>query len=242
MAFLNNSLRKTISQFILLNFVVFYFGSSHLDLRAETPPDQPPQSEVKTQFTNPYFKPGDAVEISVFPDTSSFLNNVFPIDGEGYIFLPVVGRTQVVAMSETEFINFLSKNFTPYLRTPSIQVRPLIRASLLGGFARPDLYYIDPNHTLWDLVQMAGGTLREDGLKKMKWERNQKEIESNLIAYYQAGKSLTDMGFRSGDQLWTKSPTITSGWDRFFSYALPIVSIGITVWSVYMTTYIVSRY
>ena len=242
MTFLNNTLRKIISQFILLNFVVFYFGSFHLELRAEAPPDQAPQTEGRTQFSNPYFKPGDAVEITVFPDTSSFLNNVFPIDGDGYVFLPVVGRTQVVAMSETEFINFLSKNFTPYLRTPTIQVRPLIRASLLGGFTRPDLYYIDPNHTLWDLVHMAGGTLREDGLKKMKWERNQKEIESNLIAYYQSGKSLTDMGFRSGDQLWTKTPTDRNNLDRFLSYALPIASIGITIWSVYMTTYVIQRY
>ena len=206
-------------------------------VHAETPNPLPPQQRSNLSPLRQTFKAGDAVQIIVFPDTSSFLNNTFPIDGNGNIFLPIVGKTKIDNMSETEFIQFLSDNFTQYLRSPQIQVRPLIRTSLLGGFARPSLYYIDPNQTVWDLVHLAGGTIAEDGLKKMKWSRDNKTIESNLIPYYQSNKSLYQLGFRSGDQIWTPIPTErVSFWEGFVRYFIPIAGLGVTAFTIWYTT------
>jgi protein involved in polysaccharide export with SLBB domain len=204
---------------------------------AESPnPGEPPQQRSSVSFNRQTFKAGDAVQISVYPDTSSFLHNVFPIDGDGYIFLPIVGKTKIVNMTEQEFIAFINDNFTQYLRTPVVQVRPLIRASLLGGFIRPNLYYVDPDQTLWDLIHRAGGTLSEDGLKKMRWTRDNKTIGSNLISYYQSGKSLSQIGFRSGDQIWTPSPSQRNFWDNVVRYVLPVATLGISIYTVYLTT------
>jgi protein involved in polysaccharide export with SLBB domain len=188
------------------------------------------------------FKEGDAVQISVYPDTSSYLHNVFPIDGQGYIFLPIVGKIKIVNMTEQDFSAFLNENFAQYLRTPVVQVRPLIRASLLGGFVRPDLYYIDPNQTLWDLVHLAGGTLSEDGLIKMKWSRDNKTIKSNLISYYQSGKSLSQIGFHSGDQIWTPTPREGGFWNSIIRYGIPFISLGLTIYTIYISTQLSARY
>ena len=229
---------------LLMGFLMIYitFQPVQKMLYAETPNPEPPQQRSNVSITRQTFKAGDAVQISVYPDTSSFLHNVFPIDGDGYIFLPIVGKTRIINMTEQEFVAYINENFTQYLRTPVVQVRPLIRASLLGGFIRPNLYYVDPDQTLWDLIHRAGGTLNEDGLKKMKWSRDNKTIESNLIPYYQSSKSLSQIGFHSGDQIWTPSPSQRNFWDNVVRYVLPVATLGISIYTVYLTTQISARY
>ena len=85
------------------------------------------------------FVPGDAVFISAFPDTSSFLNGMFPIDDRGYVELPLYGKAKISHMSREQFINFLRQNFQEWLRYPNLYVKPLIRVSVLGAGARPGI-------------------------------------------------------------------------------------------------------
>lgn len=189
------------------------------------------------------FTPGDAVLISAFPDTTSFLNQVFPIDDRGYIDLPIIGKVKISDMTRQELIDFLKENFRDYLRYPYVNVKPLIRASVLGGVPHPGFYYVDPDQTLWDLIHMVGGTLDEDGLKDMRWERDRKVVEKNLIPYLQKGVSLRTMGFRSGDQIWVKSPGKPGLVDKILSYT-PLVTLAISFFTLYFTyqrTFILAR-
>ena len=150
-----------------------------------------------------HFTAGDGLRIVVYPDSASFLNNIYPIDSDGNIFLPVAGKVKVTSMTVEQLIMFLQKNFQQYLRYPEIQVRPLIRVSMLGGFFRPGLYYVEPDRSIWDLVYLAGGTQNEDGLKELRWERDRRVVAGNLIPYIESGDAISAIGFRSGDQIWT---------------------------------------
>ena len=122
--------------FILTFLFLFQFGEFVIQVRAEEPSSPLPQSDGNSRFRNRTFKAGDAVEISVYPDTSSFLHGIFPIDGEGFIYLPIKGKVKIIEMSVAEFSEYLTANFKQYIRTPDVLVRPLIRVSLLGGFNR----------------------------------------------------------------------------------------------------------
>lgn len=203
-----------------------------------------PQSTPQGFSVKPHvFVPGDAVLISAFPDTTSFLNQVFPIDDRGYIDLPIIGKVKISDMTRQEFINFLKDNFRDYLRYPYVNVKPLIRVSVLGGVPRPGFYYVDPDQTLWDLIHMVGGTLDEDGLKNMRWERDRKVVEKNLIPYLQKGVSLRSMGFRSGDQIWVRSPGKPGLIDKVLSYT-PLVTMALSFFTLYFTyqrTFILGR-
>lgn len=185
-------------------------------------------------------RPGDAIQILVYPDTTSFLHDIFRVDGEGNIFLPVVGKVRVTDMSEQEFIQFIKDNFSNYLKGPNLQVKHLIGLSLLGGFHRPGMYYIDQNITLWQLIQMAGGTVHENGLKTMKWERSKKVINDDLISYIQSGQSLRNIGMKSGDQIWTKTPGQAGFLERSTQIVLPFVSVAVSVYTLYLTYYLIS--
>lgn len=158
---------------------------------------------LKRSDKGQFFFPGDAVRISLPLDTTSFLNGVYPIDEDGIIVLPIIGEFLVTALSTQEFEEIIRKDFEIYLRFPEVQVSPLIRVSLLGGFARPGMYYVEPQRSIWDLISIAGGTNSEKGLGKLRWERDRKIVQKDLIPLIESGRSLRSIGFKSGDQLWT---------------------------------------
>ncbi|MEJ2053186.1 MAG: polysaccharide biosynthesis/export family protein [Calditrichaceae bacterium] len=180
------------------------------------------------------FKPGDGLAINTFPDTASFLNNVFPIDDRGFAEFPIIGKVKVTAMTKKELENYLKETFRAWLRNPNIYIKPVVRISLLGGFRRPGLYYIDHNSSLWQAVRLAGGPLLEEGIYEMKWERDGDEQKGDLIKYFESGISLRRMGFHSGDQLRTKLPDSRTAWDTVQNF-LPIVSLATTVALAYLT-------
>ncbi len=225
-----------IKPIVILILGVLVFSTT---INAQTSPQGPtrqtqivsPQPENISEEEYP-FHPGDGVLVSVFPDTASFLNRIFPIDDTGHILMPIVGKVNVSKMTEQELVDFILKNFNEYLKYPYVQVRPLIRVSVLGGVRRPGFYYIDPNRSLWELIYETGGPVREDGLKKMKWERNREFVSKDLIPYLQSGQSLAHMGLKSGDQIWTPSQRART-WVDIFRDLMIVASFFMTFYVIY---------
>ena len=188
---------------------------------------------IYAQESNP-FKPSDGIYINVFPDTNSFLNGIFAIDDRGYVELPLVGKLNVSRMSESAFISYIKKTFKTYLRYPNVYVKPVVRISLLGGFTRPGLYYVDLNSSLWEAVLLAGGTTTAEGIYEMRWERNQDEETDDVTPLFESGISLRSMGFKSGDQIWTTSPGDRTVWDTI-SDIMPMLTFSVAIFSLYST-------
>jgi protein involved in polysaccharide export with SLBB domain len=191
------------------------------------------------------FIPGDAIKVSVFPDTNLFPSGVYLIDGEGYVDLPVLGYLKITSMSVVDLTELLKKSYMPFIRYPYIVVRPLLRISLFGGFARPGLYYVDPHVTLWDAVRLGGTTVRKDGLNKMVWERDHSIIQKDVVPYFQSQKSLYQIGFQSGDRLSvTNKPELTK-WEMFRTDILPFLSIvlsaAMSAATLYNTYYVIKE-
>jgi protein involved in polysaccharide export with SLBB domain len=191
-----------------------------------------------TNSIRPFVK-GDAVRIMVAPDSVHFINGIYQIDDNGSVFLPIIGNVKIDTMSEKELSSFLNAVYLHYLRYPSLQVQPLIRVSLLGGFQKPGLFYVSPSSSLWEVVALAGGPVREDGLKKMKWERNGILKGMELLTPMESGVSLATMGIKSGDQLWITHVPKRDGWEIFTTDILPIVSISVSAVSATASLYFV---
>ena len=162
--------------------------------------------EQSTGAGGAVFVPGDAVSISTLPDSASFLNNVFPIDDRGYVEFPIYGKVKISHMSKDQLVAYIKDQFRNELLYDNLQVKPMVRISVLGGVPTPGFYYFDPDRSLWEVLQEVGGTQDEDGLKQMRWKRSGKAVEENLIPSLQSGISLKRMGFRSGDQIWVRTP------------------------------------
>jgi protein involved in polysaccharide export with SLBB domain len=183
------------------------------------------------------FAKGDAVRIAVFQDSLHFVNGIYHIDDDGCVFLPIVGKIKIDTMPERNLTSYLNSAYLQFLRYPTIQVQPLIRISLLGGFAKPGLFYVSPSASLWDAVAMAGGPAREDGIKKITWERDGKTVNNDLLQSIESGVSLKTMGIRSGDQFWVTHVSVRDGWEIFTTGVLPILSVSVTAAATTATVY-----
>jgi len=185
-----------------------------------------------------YISPGNGIQLTVFPDTSGFPNGIYQINDHGCVQFPIIGEVNVKTISLIELQEIVKKAYTPYLNYPNIEIKPVIRVSLLGGFYQPGLYWVEPTASLWDLVKLGGGTIREDGVNKIKWIRESKQLSQNIPMLYQSGQSLATIGFKSGDQIRvTTRPKETFG-DIFLTRILPILSFTLTTVTSAATTYL----
>lgn len=190
---------------------------------------------IQSQSSETYpFKPSDGVFVNTFPDSNSFLNRVFPIDDRGYAEFPIVGKIDVSKMTEKQLIDFIKQTFKNYLRYPNVYVKPMVRISMLGGFQRPGLYYVDLNNSLWDAVFETGGPLLEDGVHEMRWQRNEEDRSDEISKLFESGMSLKAIGFKSGDQVWTPSPDARTVWDTIAD-VMPILTFATSVFLMYNT-------
>ncbi len=196
-----------------------------------------PDSTTDSASLTLAFKPGDALIVSVLPDTG-FLNNVFLIDDQGRCDFPVIGFVKVTDYTPRQLSEKLRQDFIDYLRYPSLKVRPLMRVTMLGGFNRPGLYYLEPRANLWDAVHRAGGMAREDGIKKMRWERGKEIVSDDLVEHFESGKSLQAIGFQSGDQIWMTTRPKRYFWDIFRQDVLPLITFALSTVSTTATVYL----
>ena len=155
------------------------------------------------------FRSGDAVRITVLQIRQSSernwtnldLANDYPIDSNGDISMPIIGKIKVAGHTTEGLIELLKTQYSPYLEDPFITVIPLIRVTMQGAFNRPGAYRIDPKSSLWELVEMAGGPRENCALNKMWVERGGKIVNKKLLASFEKGYSLEDIGIESGDQI-----------------------------------------
>ena len=188
------------------------------------------------------FRAGDALEIITYPDTTAFPSGFYPIDGEGFVDFPIIGYTKVTDKSADALATILAEKYIDFMRYPHMRIRPMIRVALNGGFYRPGLYWINPHATLWETLQIAGGTQRTDGFKKMKWERDRIIVNKDLVPLLQSERSLYQIGFKTGDQLTVTQKPHRTGWEVFRTEALPMLTFSISTATSLLTVYAMMQY
>ncbi len=170
---------------------------------------------------------GEALKIAAFPDSGSILSGTFPIDNDGYVDFPLIGMTKVIHETPREIEQYLTAQYKVFLPRQHMIVRLMFRTALVGGFLKPGVYWVDPHGSLWDVIQLGGGTLREDGIKKIQWVHGTdgKIKTMKLLPYLQSEQSLLDIGFKSGDQLTVSAIPKRGTWEFFKDGFLPVISI-----------------
>jgi protein involved in polysaccharide export with SLBB domain len=204
-----------------------------------TPEDQETALPEKSPFVA-----GDAILLSSYPDTTSFLNGIFPIDDQGYVEFPIGDRINISRMSEEKFLKYLRDNYQNYLRSPNLYVKPMIRLTVAGGFVTPGMYYVDNKMSFWDLIKLAGGASHEGAIKDINWERNGEKVIDDVTPFLEQGVSLKSMGFQSGDLVWAPSPEAEDSWDVITTRVLPIAAFVTSVylvWISYQTMVFIAR-
>jgi len=155
------------------------------------------------------YQPGDGIRVKVWQlvpqaaesGPASQLSDDYTIDGDGYALFPIIGRIKVKGMTTERLIETLKEKYSPFLREPVIYATPLIRIILNGAFQRPGAYRVKYNSSLWELVEQGGGPTIDCELNKLRVERGNRVVITNLLAQFEKGYAINEIGIQSGDQV-----------------------------------------
>jgi len=185
-----------------------------------------------------FMQPGNAIRVIAYPDTAGFPNGVYPIEDDGTIYLPIIGAISVEEYSATKLKEMLISYYIDYLPHPNLEVEPMIRVTLSGGFAYPGFIWVSPHKSLWEVMKLGGSLQRADGLEKLSWYRDEQKMHKDLSVQVASGHSLLELGVESGDEFRATLRPARSAWEIFTQDALPAIGVILSSLASAATTYI----
>src|SRR5687767_6166426 len=172
-----------------------YFGTSLVIAVALGLPLASASQSRPTEFV---FRPGDIVRITVWPDSS--YNGEYPVEEDGIVYLPFVGTVRIAGQSLTKIRADLRTQFGREMQQPVVTVTPLFRVSILGEVNRPGLYIIDPTHSFFDVVALAGGFRDNAKTEDIRLVRDGERIQINADPE-NGEQAEVALALRSGDRI-----------------------------------------
>lgn len=169
----------------------FVIGAGPLNAQSSDGPEPVREAMV--------LRPGDAVEVNVWPDTD--LGGEFVVEESGYIYLPYLQEVQAAGMSIDELRQRLRDGYGETMRNPVVQVTPVFEVTVMGEVRQPGTYRVRPTHTLFDVIGMAGGFRRGADTERLRVVRPGEVIEYDALRALEEGADLDAVRLRSGDQI-----------------------------------------
>jgi protein involved in polysaccharide export with SLBB domain len=142
---------------------------------------------------------GDVLRVGVWPDVT--LSGEFPIESSGEIYLPLVGGVQAAGRPLEEVRAELRDRFRGFIENAIVTATPLFRVSVIGAVQRPNLYQVDPTHTVFDLISLAGGFTSTAQLSAVRLIRGNTVLELDAAGALATGDGALLLGLLSGDRL-----------------------------------------
>ena len=145
--------------------------------------------------------PGDGVRVSVYNITDTVSGDYY-VQHDGTIQLPYIGliftRGRVYDNIREEII----ARYENIYRNPEITVQPLYKVNLLGEVHSPGVYYVTGVEKLSDLLAAANGETEAANLRNIYLIRDHQKIEIDAVEILQNGQRFSDLGLRSGDDIY----------------------------------------
>jgi polysaccharide export outer membrane protein len=144
-------------------------------------------------------RPGDILQIRVWGQEE--FSGQFQVDENWTIQYPVLGEISVQNLTVTQVRERVRTGLEQIFRTPFVTVTPLFRMAVLGEVRAAGLYTVDPTLSVLDIVAMAGGSTPDGNLRKIRLIRGGQELRVDFEREALAGRTLSEIGVRSGDEI-----------------------------------------
>ncbi len=132
---------------------------------------------MRARLTEGDFRPGDRIKLEVQGEPA--LTDTFAVQPDRSLRLPppTVGSLPLKGVLRAEIEPRLTEYVKQFLQPPVVvRARPLIHFSVQGEVARPGIYAVPADASLGDVLMAAGGTTAGSNLKKLRIERDGKQI------------------------------------------------------------------
>ena len=158
-----------------------------------------PGQEAPVAAAELALKPGDALQITVWPDET--LSGTFVVEETGLVYLPFLGAVQAGGVSLDRLRNQLRDGYAEILKEPVVTIVPLFNVGVSGGIARPGIYQITPEQNILDVILAAGGFAQRAKRDKVQIVREGTVLQYNVQRALEGAADLEALTLRSGDQI-----------------------------------------
>lgn len=138
-----------------------------------------------TMYSNDGFKLIDLTAFSGSASAPASITNLYQVESDGNVKLPVLGRKKLVGLTIREAEQMLEENYAAFYVKPFIVAKVINRKVILfpGGTGEAKVIELkDNNTTLIDVIAGSGGISEDGKAKKVKLIRNvDKKHEVYLI-------------------------------------------------------------
>ncbi len=160
---------------------------------------QEPQGAVMGAGSTYRLSPGDILEVRVWGHEE--FSGRFQVNENWEIQYPGVGDLEVRSQTIAEVRDRIRAELENIFVNPFVTVTPLFRMAVLGHVRNPGLYTVDPTLSVLDAVALAGGPTSQGNIGKIRVLRTGAEAEFDFERETLSGRTLAEIGVRSGDEI-----------------------------------------
>ncbi len=131
------------------------------------------------------------------------LSYTFTVDQSRAITLPTLGAVPLTGVLRSELKQHITEHVSRFLRNPVVQVRSLMRLTILGGVGQPGFYTVAGEALLTEAIMSVGGPSQLAKLGEIRVERGEtiilegRGIRDAIIA----GRTLDQLNLQAGDRI-----------------------------------------
>ena len=189
---------------------------------------QEPQGVVTGAGSMYRLSPGDILEVRVWGHEE--FSGRFQVNENWQIQYPGVGDLEVRSQTIAQVRDRIREELGNIFVNPFVTVTPLFRMAVLGHVRNPGLYTVDPTLSVLDAVALAGGPTSQGNIGKIHVLRAGAEAEFDFERETLSGRTLSEIGVRSGDEIVVPRRWFTrEDWVLVLGIAQIALSIGIFI-------------
>lgn len=149
------------------------------------------------------FRPGDLIRIEV--QAESTLTDTFTVTRQRALELPspVSAGLPLAGVLRSELEPKVVEHIRRFVNDARVRAWPLVRISVQGEVARAGVYGVEPDAVISDVLMAAGGTTADADLKKLKIERDGRQLYTGkeLNRALADRRTIDDAALRDGDRI-----------------------------------------
>ena len=188
---------------------------------------------IRKRLAEGDFQTGHRVLLFIAGD--SVLSDTFTVMSDQKLQLPNLPEISLAGILDSELQGYLATQLAKYIRNSSIRVEAMLRVQVSGDVAKPGFYSIRTDTPVTDVVMNAGGPSPSAEMSKMELRRGSTTVvhRGGIQTAIQKELTMSDIGARSGDELYVPEKPGTSRWQKVAAVTASLMGI---IWGVaYLT-------
>jgi protein involved in polysaccharide export with SLBB domain len=148
-------------------------------------------------------QPGDVLKVRIwgYPNPGDQTEGSFQVEGNGTVFLPVIGPLAVAGKTAEEVQAEFRTRFAVEQRNPVVTVFPLFAVSVMGEVRGPGVVDVAPGYTVFDAISTAGGFSENANRNSVLVVRKTGTITVGAEDPSEAAAAMAQMPLESGDRI-----------------------------------------